>query len=75
MKITLVHLSSRRASGTLFNTKIPITIHLYQCSTLSLFLCRVLDEISRSIQGNMSWCMVFADDILVGETREGVNVS
>ncbi|XP_070013810.1 uncharacterized protein [Nicotiana sylvestris] len=33
-----------------------------------------MDVLSRQIQGEMSWCMLFADDIvLIDETRSGVN--
>jgi hypothetical protein len=33
-----------------------------------------MDEVTRDIQGNIPWYMLFADDVvLVDETREGVN--
>ncbi|GMP92000.1 hypothetical protein CsSME_00042421 [Camellia sinensis var. sinensis] len=33
-----------------------------------------MDELTRNIQDDVSWCMLFADDmVLVDETREGVN--
>uniref|UniRef100_K3XSG9 Reverse transcriptase domain-containing protein n=1 Tax=Setaria italica TaxID=4555 RepID=K3XSG9_SETIT len=33
-----------------------------------------MDEVTRDIQGDMPWCMLFADDVvLVDETRAGVN--
>ena len=33
-----------------------------------------MDEITRDIQGEISWCMLFADDVvLVDESRTGVN--
>ena len=33
-----------------------------------------MDEVTRDIQGDISWCMLFADDIvLVDESRTGVN--
>ena len=53
-----------------------ITIRLHQGSALSPFLFAiVMDELTRAIQDEISWCMLFADDIvLVDETRAGVNV-
>ena len=34
----------------------------------------VMDEVTRDIQGDISWCMLFADDVvLVDESRTGVN--
>ena len=34
-----------------------------------------MDELTRAIQDEIRWCMLFADDIvLVDETRAGVNV-
>ncbi|KAM3286481.1 hypothetical protein P3S67_025280 [Capsicum chacoense] len=46
---------------------------LYQGSTLSLFLfALVMDVLARSIQGEVLWCMLFADDVvLIDETKEG----
>ena len=33
-----------------------------------------MDELTRTIQDKISWCMLFADDIvLVDEMRSGVN--
>ena len=53
-----------------------ITIGLHQGSTLSPFLFAiVMDELTRAIQDEIPWCMLFADDIiLVDEMRAGVNV-
>ena len=32
-----------------------------------------MDEVTRDIQGEISWCMLFADDVvLVDESRAGV---
>ena len=34
----------------------------------------VMDEVTREIQGEISWCMLFADDVvLIDESRAGVN--
>ena len=52
-----------------------ITIGLHQGSVLSPFLFAiVMDVLTRAIQDEIPWCMLFADDIfLVDETRAGVN--
>ena len=53
-----------------------ITIGLHQGSALSPFLLFVIvmDGLTRAIQDEISWCMLFADDIiLVDKTRVGVN--
>ena len=35
---------------------------------------KVMDEVIRDIQGEIPWCMLFADDVvLVDESRVGVN--
>ena len=51
----------------------PIKIGLHQESTLSSYLfALVMDEVTRNIQGDIPWCMLFADDVvLVDESRTG----
>ena len=40
----------------------------------SYLFALVLDEVTRDIQGEILWCMLFADDVvLVDESRVGVN--
>jgi len=53
-----------------------ITIGLHQGSALSPFLFVIMiDELIRAVQNEISWCMLFAYDIvLVDETRAEVNV-
>ncbi|KAF3618970.1 putative pre-mRNA-processing factor 6-like [Capsicum annuum] len=48
---------------------------LHQGSTLSPFwFALVMDVLTRRIQGEVPWCMLFADDVvLIDETRGGVN--
>jgi len=52
-----------------------ITIGLHQGSTLSPFLfVIVMDELTRAIQNEIPWCMLFTDDIvLVDEMKTRVN--
>jgi len=49
----------------------PIDIGLHQGSALSPFLFAIImDELTRGIQGEVSWCMLFPDYIvLIDETR------
>jgi hypothetical protein len=51
-----------------------INIELYQGSALSSYLFDlVMDEITRDIQDDIPWCMLFTDDVvLVDESRTGV---
>jgi hypothetical protein len=52
-----------------------INIGLYQGSALSPYLfALVMEEVTRDIQGGISWCMLFADNvILVDESRTGAD--
>ena len=52
-----------------------IRIGLHQGSALSPYLfALVMDEVTKDIQGDIPWCMLFANDVvLVDESRTGVN--
>jgi Reverse transcriptase (RNA-dependent DNA polymerase) len=52
-----------------------IKIGLHQGSALSSYIFTlVMDEITKDIQEDISWCMLFADDVmLIDESRIGVN--
>jgi Reverse transcriptase (RNA-dependent DNA polymerase) len=52
-----------------------IKIGLHQGSALSLYIFTlVMDEITKNIQEDIPWCMLFADDVvLIDESRIGVN--
>jgi hypothetical protein len=64
-----------RTSGGI-SSEFPITICLHQGLTLSSYLfALVMDELTKSIQDEVSWYMPFVDDIvLVDETRHRINV-
>ncbi|XP_060182141.1 uncharacterized protein LOC132611785 [Lycium barbarum] len=53
----------------------PVTMGLHQGSALSSFLFVVaMDVLTSHIQGEVLWCMLFADDIvLIDESRSSVN--
>nr|XP_009798998.1 PREDICTED: uncharacterized protein LOC104245128 [Nicotiana sylvestris] len=60
----------RAAGGDSKNFLVMIGLH--QGSTLSLFLA--MDALLRHIQGEVPWCMLFVDNIvLIDETRGNVN--
>ena len=67
-------IASVRTTGGETN-EFAITVGLHQGSTLSPYLfVLVMDELTRHIQEEVPWCMLFADDVvLIDETREGVN--
>jgi Reverse transcriptase (RNA-dependent DNA polymerase) len=52
-----------------------IKIELHQGSALSPYIFTlVMNENTKDIQGDISWCMLFADDVvLIDERRIGVN--
>ena len=54
----------------------PVKIGLHQGSALSPYLFTlVIDKITRHLQEEVPWCMLFADDIvLIDETKEGLNL-
>jgi hypothetical protein len=53
----------------------PSNIGLHQGSARSPYLFDlVMDEVTRDIQGDIPWCMLFADDvILMDESMMGVD--
>ncbi|XP_070002232.1 uncharacterized protein [Nicotiana sylvestris] len=53
----------------------PVMIGLHLGLALCTFMfALVMDVLMRRIQGKMSWCMLFADNIvLIDKTRDGVN--
>jgi hypothetical protein len=66
--------TSVRTSGGDIND-FPINIGLHQGSALNPYLfALVMDEVTRVIQGGITWCMLCADDVvLVDESRTGVD--
>ena len=63
----------RRSSGISFFSDFSLIIGLHQGSALGPFLFAiVMDELTRAIQDEILWCILFTDDIvLVDETRAG----
>jgi Reverse transcriptase (RNA-dependent DNA polymerase) len=53
----------------------PIKIGLHQGSALSPYIFTlVMDEITKNIQRDITWCILFADDVvLIDESRIEVN--
>uniref|UniRef100_A0A0V0HCT2 Putative ovule protein n=1 Tax=Solanum chacoense TaxID=4108 RepID=A0A0V0HCT2_SOLCH len=53
----------------------PMDMGLHLGSTLSLFLfALVIDVLTRDIQDEVSWCMLFVDDIVwIDKTHSGIN--
>ncbi|GKF54936.1 retrovirus-related pol polyprotein LINE-1, partial [Tanacetum coccineum] len=65
-----------RVQTSIGNTEFfPVEVGLHQGSAISPYLfALILDELSRRIQEDIPWCMIFADDIvLVSEMAEGLN--
>jgi Reverse transcriptase (RNA-dependent DNA polymerase) len=61
----------KACDGEIFSIK----IRLHQGSTLSQYIFTlVMNEITNDIQGDIPWCMLFVDDVvLIDESRIGVN--
>src|SRR3954470_3337145 len=64
--------SVRTSDGDTYD--FPIKIGLHQGSALSPYLfALVMDEVTWDIQGDIPWCMLFADDVvLVDDSRAGL---
>ena len=54
----------------------PVEVGLHQGSALSPFLFAVvMDELSKSVQETVPWCLLFADDIvLITESKQSLNM-
>ncbi|KAL4196363.1 hypothetical protein AMTRI_Chr04g245790 [Amborella trichopoda] len=65
--------SVRTISGE--TSEFSVTVGLHQGSTLSPYLfVLVMDSLTRHLQDEVPWCMLFADDIvLIDDTRNDVN--
>jgi hypothetical protein len=66
---------SVQISGDGDTNDFPINIGLHQGLTLSPYLfALVMDEVTRDIQGDIPWCMLFTDDVvLVDESRTEID--
>ncbi|GJX05577.1 retrovirus-related pol polyprotein LINE-1 [Tanacetum coccineum] len=65
-----------RVRSSMGNTEFfPVEVGLHQGSAISPYLfALIMDELSRGIQENIPWSMVFPDDIvLVAESADGLN--
>ena len=65
--------SVRTSDGNTDDFPIKTKIGLHQGSALSPYLfVLVMDEVTRDIPGDIPWCMLFADDVvLVDDSRTG----
>ncbi|GJX44892.1 retrovirus-related pol polyprotein LINE-1 [Tanacetum coccineum] len=66
-----------RVRTSIGNTEFfPVDVGLHQGSAISPYLfALILDGLSRGIQEDIPWCLIFADDIvLVAESAEGLNI-
>ncbi|GKF73871.1 retrovirus-related pol polyprotein LINE-1, partial [Tanacetum coccineum] len=64
-----------RVRTSIGNTEFFPIVGLHQGSAISPYLfALILDELSREIQEDIPWCLIFADDIaLVSKSAEGLN--
>ncbi|GJV63071.1 ataxia telangiectasia mutated family protein [Tanacetum coccineum] len=66
-----------RVRTSIGNTEFfPVDVGLHQGSEINPYLfALILDELSREIQEDILWCLIFADDIvLVSESAKGLNM-